>query len=65
MHKRRRLKQQISLKDRLAAFAEQARESAKQLIGPEREMLLRKARIADTAARIDEWSSSPGLQPPE
>jgi hypothetical protein len=33
--------------------------------GKEREELLRKARQAETASRIDEWLSSPGLQPPK
>jgi hypothetical protein len=32
--------------------------------GQQRDALLRKARQADTAAHIDEWASSPGLQPP-
>jgi len=30
-----------------------------------REALLRKARQADTAAHIDNWLRSPGLQPPQ
>jgi hypothetical protein len=29
-----------------------------------REALLRKARQAETAAHIDDWLRSPGLQPP-
>jgi len=31
----------------------------------ERDALLRKARQAETAANIDEWLDSPGLQPPK
>jgi len=31
----------------------------------EQEDLLRKARQADTAFHMDEWLSSPGLQPPK
>jgi hypothetical protein len=27
--------------------------------------LLRRARQADTAAHLDEWANSPGLQPPK
>jgi hypothetical protein len=32
--------------------------------GPERNELLRKARQIDTAAHINEWLNSPGLQSP-
>jgi hypothetical protein len=66
MIKRRRFKQEISLKERLAKDAQDCRERAVELpVGREREVLLRRARQADTAARINEWISSPGLQPPE
>jgi hypothetical protein len=33
--------------------------------GTERDRLLRKARQAGTAARMQEWLSSSGLQPPD
>jgi hypothetical protein len=33
--------------------------------GPEQDDLLRKASQADTAAHIDQWANSPGLQPPK
>jgi hypothetical protein len=63
---RRRFKQTVSLKDRLASFAEEIREKASQLRpGPERDALLKRARQADTASYIDEWANSPGLQPPK
>jgi hypothetical protein len=63
--RQRRFKQIETFKDRLAAFAKEARERAGKLaVGTEREDLLRKARQADTAAHIEEWASSPGLQPP-
>ena len=29
------------------------------------ELLLRRARQAETASRVNEWVSSPGLQPPK
>jgi hypothetical protein len=62
----RRAKQTASLKDRLAAFAEDARGRASQLRpGPEREDLLKKARQADTAARLDGWANSAGLRSPD
>ena len=33
--------------------------------GTARELLLRRARQAETASNIDAWLSSPGLQPPK
>ena len=32
--------------------------------GPEREAMLRKARLVETASHIDEWLASPGLRAP-
>ena len=65
MLKRRRFKQSISLQDRLAAFAKDARDHAAALpAGPERDDLLKRARQADTASQIDEWANSAGLQAP-
>lgn len=58
-------KQRISLKDRLTVFAEEARKKATAAVGPEREELLRKASLADTAAHVDDWINSSGLQPPK
>ena len=65
MLKRRRFTQTESLKDRLVAFASETREKAMVLSGHERHALLQKARQADTAAHIQEWVNSPGLQPPK
>jgi hypothetical protein len=63
---RRRYKQTETFKDRLAAFAKDARERASKLDpGFERDKMLRKARQADTASHLDEWVNSPGLQPPK
>ena len=62
---RRRFKQTISLKDRLASFAEELKAKASQLRpGPEQDALLKRAKQADTASRIDDWANSPGLEPP-
>jgi hypothetical protein len=62
---RRRFKEHTPLKDRLAQRAKDAREQAKTLPpGKQRETLLRLARQSETASRIDEWLSSPGLRPP-
>nr|WP_249132560.1 hypothetical protein [Bradyrhizobium diazoefficiens] len=33
--------------------------------GPERDALLKRARIADTGAHLSQWLSSSGLQPPD
>ncbi|MEH2561125.1 hypothetical protein [Bradyrhizobium sp. AZCC 2289] len=63
---RRRFKNILSFPDRLSKEAERLREEADKLPpGQEREILLRKARQADTALRIEEWLSSPGLQSPK
>ncbi len=61
----RRIEQQLSLNDRLKIFSGELKARASRLQpGPEQDALLRMARIADTAARIEEWASSPGIQPP-
>ena len=66
MQRRRRIKQTVSLHDRLADWAKTARELAAELPpGPERNTLLTKARRADTASHWDEWIKSPSLQPPK
>ncbi|MET4033064.1 hypothetical protein ABIB94_009087 [Bradyrhizobium sp. JR7.2] len=55
-----------SLEARLAQEAERLREQAKKLPhGSEREILLRKARQAETGSHMSEWLRSPGLQPPK
>lgn len=65
MEERRRFRQTAPLKDRLISFAQEARERARLLTGTERDTLLKKARQADTAAHIEDWANSPGLQPPK
>ncbi len=66
MTKRRRFKQTVTLEERLGQEAQRLREEAKRLPhGPEREILLRKARQAETGSHISDWLRSPGLQPPE
>jgi hypothetical protein len=62
---RRRFKNVLSFPDRLAQEAERLRAEAEKLpLGTERQELERKARQTKTAAHIDEWLKSPGLQPP-
>jgi len=65
MKTRRRIKQIVSLEERLAEEAKRLRAKAKSLPpGALREALLRKARQADTGSHISEWLRSPGLQSP-
>ena len=66
MQQRRRFKQTVSLQDRISSFSETALKVAALLPpGAERDVLLRKARQADTAANLTDWVNSPGLQPPK
>ena len=63
---RRRIKQTLSLEERLAEEAKRLREEAKTAPpGNERENLLRRARQAETGSHMSEWLRSSGLQPPE
>ncbi|UPJ69648.1 hypothetical protein [Bradyrhizobium sp. 191] len=58
--KRNRRKQTQSLQERLAAFAESARERARSLPpGREREMLLRRAKQNEATSNLTEWLSAP------
>ncbi|MDA9409978.1 hypothetical protein XH80_25525 [Bradyrhizobium sp. CCBAU 45384] len=66
MAERRRVKQTLSLEDRLAEEARRLREEAESLPrGPVREAALRRARQAETGSHISEWLRSPGLQGPK
>lgn len=62
----RDLKRGLPLADRLKLFSDRLKKQAVELrSGPQRDALLMRARIADTASDIDRWLSSPGLRPPE
>ncbi|WP_426613484.1 hypothetical protein [Bradyrhizobium sp. McL0616] len=64
MLSRRRFIHVKTLKQRLLEEARNLREEAKLLpYGPLRDAVLMKARQAETAAHMDDWLSSPGLQP--
>lgn len=66
MSRQDRYTQETTLQDKLIAFAKDTREKASLLPpGLERRDLLRKAGQADTAADLDGWLNSPGLQPPK
>lgn len=64
--RRRRIKQIASFEERLTEEAKRFKEAAEQQpIGSQaRELLLRRARQAETASHVSEWLKSPGLQPP-
>jgi hypothetical protein len=66
MTERRRFKQTDVLEERLADEAKRLREEARGTPpGIERELLIRRARQAETGAHMSEWLRSPGLQPPK
>jgi hypothetical protein len=57
-------KQTEPLQDRIASFARKIREKASELPpGEEKDDLLRRAQLADTASDLSLWANSPGLQP--
>lgn len=62
MKKRRnRLKQRLSLEERLIAHAAQLRENAKTLpIGTASDELLRRAEQIETGAHVSQWLRLPG-----
>jgi hypothetical protein len=63
--KRRRIKHHTTFQERLMDAASRFKELAEQTPpGAGRELYLRRARQAATAAQIDKWLTSPGLQPP-
>ena len=62
---RGRFTEAITFSDSLVREAERLRRKAVTApTGKERQELLRKARQTETAAHIDKWLSSPGLQAP-
>jgi hypothetical protein len=66
MQKRRRFKQIAALDRRLDEQAELLRKEARGTpAGVERDNLIRRARQAETAAQIEQWLRSPGLQQPK
>lgn len=64
MQTRRRIKHQATFEERLAEEALRFREAAENETGMARELLLKRARQAETASRINEWLKSSGLRPP-
>lgn len=65
MEKRRRLKNKLSLNDRLKIFSDQLKAQASRAVpGPERDEMLKRAHIADAAANFDDWANSTRPRPP-
>nr|WP_080593841.1 hypothetical protein [Bradyrhizobium japonicum] len=64
---RRRVKHTSTFEERLAAEAKKFREAAEREPpgSLSRELLLRRARQAETAAHVSDWLHSPGLQTPK
>lgn len=61
MQQRRRIKQAVPLKERLALWATATRKLADNLpAGRKRDELLKKARQADAAGHLDDWTRSRG-----
>ena len=67
VQQRKRVKHTATFQERLAQEAMRFKEAAeKQPPGSlARDQLLRRARQAETASHINDWLSSPGLQPPK
>ena len=64
--RRRRFKQTETFEQRLAQEAIRFRTAAEELPpGTARELLLRRARQAETASHMSDWLRSPGLRPPQ
>jgi len=56
----------ITIEQKWRQQSEAAKNDAEKLpYGKQREALLRKARQLETASQIDQWLSSPELQPPK
>jgi hypothetical protein len=65
MQERQRFKPIDPLDMRLSAEAERLRKEGRGTPpGVERDRLIRRARLAETASHMSEWLSSKGLQPP-
>ena len=64
---RRRVKHEKTFQERLAEEALRFKEASQKLPpgSHAQELLLRRVRQAETASHINEWLTSPGLQPPK
>ena len=63
---RRRFKQIAPLDQRMTEHAERLRKEAQGTPpGIQRDKLIRRARLAETAAHMQKWLTSPGLRSPQ
>ena len=63
MQKRRRIKHEKSFEQRLAEEAQRFREAAEVIpAGMARELLMKRVRMAEAAANMNQWLKSPSLQ---
>ena len=64
---RRSIRHTAAFEERLAREAEKFKDAADQQAPGSlaRELLLRRARQAETASHINAWLTSPGMQPPK
>lgn len=66
MRTRRRFKQAKPFRERLSDFVNDLRKKIEDTPeGTERERMVTKLERAKSAAKIDSWANSPGLQPPK
>ena len=66
MKTRKRIKQTLSLRDRIELWTDKLRDQVDLLPpGKQRELLLKKVRTAEAASHLDAWINSRGLQPPK
>lgn len=62
----RHIFKQTPLQDRVAAFSFEIKAKASLLPpGREKDLLLRKAQLADMASELNDWAYSSGLQTPK
>jgi hypothetical protein len=60
------MQRKITIEEKWHQQSEAAKSEAQKLPhGKERDALVRKARQLETASQINQWLSSPGLQPPK
>ena len=64
---RRRIAHRLTFEERLAEEARRFREAAEKEVpgSMARELLLKRVRQAETASHMNQWLTSPGLQPPK
>jgi hypothetical protein len=63
--RRRRVKQTVDLRDRLMLFSDRLQKQASRMKpGQEKDALLKRARLAFTAAAVEKWVRTRGMKLP-